>query len=143
SGPGPPLVAVDGSQLAGLVGPLVPDPDLALLQPADVGVAAEEPEQLPDDGAKVQALGGEDGEAVGEVEAHLVAEDRQRAGAGAVVLAHALGADPLEEVEVGLHGSSLDVGSGLVLAVPDGTTGLGRRDTDHTNWSVTFCRPAR
>ena len=47
------------------------------------------------------------GKPVGQVEAHLVAEDRPRAGAGAVGLLDALVEDPLEEVEVLLHGSNL------------------------------------
>ena len=44
--PGPPLVAVDRPEVAVLVGPLVPDRDAAVLQPLDVGVAAQEPQQL-------------------------------------------------------------------------------------------------
>ena len=55
-----------------------------LLQPAHVGVALQEPQQLVDDGLEVDLLGGEKREAAGEVEAHLPAERRQRAGAGAV-----------------------------------------------------------
>ena len=43
------------------------------------------------------------GKPVGEVEAHLMAEHRQRAGAGAVVLLHAVGEDPLHQVEVLAH----------------------------------------
>ena len=63
--------------------------DAALLQPAHVGVAAQEPEQLVEDRLEVQLLGGEQREAVAEVEAQLPAEHRERAGAGAVGLARA------------------------------------------------------
>ena len=84
--PGPPLVPVDRAELAVGVGPLVPDADAALLQPAHVGRALQEPDQLTDHRLQVQLLGGHRRKAVGEVEAHLVAEDAQRAGAGAVVL---------------------------------------------------------
>ena len=89
-----PLVAVHRAELAVLVGPFVPDGDAALLQPLHVGVAAQEPEQLVDDRLQVQLLGGEQREAVGEVEAQLAAEHRQRAGAGAVGLARAALAAP-------------------------------------------------
>src|SRR5688500_17706416 len=39
-----------------------------------------------------------------EIEAHLMPEDAQRSGAGAVGLARAAIEDGLEQVEVGLHG---------------------------------------
>jgi hypothetical protein len=51
----------------------------------------------------VNLLGRDEREAVGQVEAHLVAEDRKRARAGAIVLAGAMFADAPQEVEVGLH----------------------------------------
>ena len=54
--------------------PLVPDRDAALLQPARVAVAAQEPEQLEDDRAQVHLLGRDQREAFAQVEAHLVAE---------------------------------------------------------------------
>src|SRR4051794_39949915 len=43
-----PLLAVDRAQLARLVGPLVPDAHALLLQPADVGAPAQEPQKLDD-----------------------------------------------------------------------------------------------
>ncbi|MFC5042936.1 hypothetical protein [Ornithinimicrobium kibberense] len=51
----------------------------------------------------MQLLGRQRGEALGEVEPHLVAEDRQGPGAGAVALLHALVEDPAQEVQVLLH----------------------------------------
>src|SRR6185312_7543382 len=60
-----------------------------LVEIFDVGVAGQEPEQLIDDRLEVQLLGGEQREAVVERKAHLVAEYRERAGAGAVTLLHA------------------------------------------------------
>src|ERR1700712_2603782 len=42
--PGAPLLTVDRAELARLVGPLVPDRDPALLQPAHIGVATQEPQ---------------------------------------------------------------------------------------------------
>ena len=56
--PGAPLVAVDRAEVAVLVGPLVPDRDAAVLQPLDVRVAAEEPQQLGEDRPGVDLLGG-------------------------------------------------------------------------------------
>ena len=44
------------------------------------------------------------GKPVGEVEPHLVPEDAERAGAGAVGLLDARREDPVEEVEVLPHG---------------------------------------
>ena len=52
-GPAAPLVAVDGPEVAVLVGPLVPDADAAVLQPLHVGVAAQEPQQLGEDADRV------------------------------------------------------------------------------------------
>jgi hypothetical protein len=75
-----------------------------LLELLDVGAAAQEPEELVDDRAQVELLGGEDREALGQVEAHLVAEDRQGAGPGAVPLLHSLVEDAADQVEIGLHG---------------------------------------
>jgi hypothetical protein len=82
--------AIDRSEIAVRIGPFVPDGDAVLLQIADIGVAAQEPDQLVDDRFQVQLLGRDQRKALGEVEAHLVAEHRERAGAGAVVLADAV-----------------------------------------------------
>ena len=96
-------MAVDRAEIAALVGPFVPDADAVLLQIFDVGVAGQEPEQLVDDRFQVQLLGGDQRKAVGEIEAHLMAEHRQRAGAGAVALLHAVGEDVLHQVEILAH----------------------------------------
>ena len=42
-GPRAPLVTIDGSQLAVLVGPFVPDVDIVLLQVLDVGATLQKP----------------------------------------------------------------------------------------------------
>ena len=62
-GPRAPLHAVDRAELAVGAGPLVPDAHAVLVQPADVGLAAQEPEQLVGDRAEVHALGGDQREA--------------------------------------------------------------------------------
>jgi hypothetical protein len=53
------------------------------------------------------------GKAVGQVEAHLVAEDGEGADAGAVVLLDALVEDSGEELEIGLHGRTMAGGAGV------------------------------
>ena len=55
----------------------------------------------------MQLLGGQQREAVGEVEAHLCAERRQRADAGAVLLLDPLVEDALHEVEILAHDLTL------------------------------------
>ena len=101
--PRAPLVAVDRPEVAVVVGPLVPDRDAAVLEPLDVGVASEEPQQLGEDRPGVHLLRGDQREALAQVESHLVAEDALRPGAGAVVLLGAGVEDQLEEVEVLPH----------------------------------------
>src|SRR4029079_4850141 len=111
SRPRAPLVAVDRPEVARLVGPLVPDRDAVLVEPGHVRVAADEPEQLADDRGHVHLLRRHEREAVAQVEAHLVPEDRERPGAGAVLLARALVERPTQEVEVLLHGSIVPTAS--------------------------------
>jgi len=98
-----PLLAVHRPELAVLVGPFVPDRDALLAQRADVGLAAQEPKQLVDDALQVQLLGRHDREARREVEAQLRAEDRERPGPGAVLLAGAVVAHVAQQVEVLPH----------------------------------------
>ena len=98
-----PLLAVDRAEVAVGIGPFVPDADACVLQPADVGVAAQEPQQLDDDRAQVQLLGGQQRKAVGKIEAHLGAEQRQGAGAGAVGLRDAFVEHFLHQIEIGPH----------------------------------------
>ena len=101
--PAAPLVAVDRAQVAVGVGPLVPDGDAVFLQVGDVGRALQEPQQLVDDGLQVDLLGRQEGETLLQVEAHLVAEDGQGAGAGAVRLDGAMLFYMAHEFEVLAH----------------------------------------
>ena len=103
-----PLIAVDRPELAVLVGPFIPDGHAALLQPVHVGVAAQEPEELIEDGLQMQLLRGEEGEAVLEAKAKLAPEHRQRPRASAIRLARAVLEHLRDEIEVlllarGLH----------------------------------------
>ena len=74
-----------------------------LLQVLDVGIALNEPQQFVDDRFQVQLLGGHHREAFGQVKAHLPAEDRARAGAGAVGFVVPVLQNVAHEVKVGLH----------------------------------------
>ena len=98
-----PLLAVDRPKVAVLVGPFIPNADLALVEPADVGVAAQEPQQLGDDRTQMQLLRGEQREAIPEIEAHLGAEPRQSAGSSAVLLRGPAIEDQLHELKVLAH----------------------------------------
>src|SRR5437773_6929131 len=69
----------------------------------DIGVAGEEPDQLVDDRLEMQLLGSGERKTIGEVEAHLVAEHRERAGAGAVALLDAVAENVLDQVEILAH----------------------------------------
>src|SRR3546814_6170287 len=93
------LRAIDRPEVAFVVGPFVPDAHAMALQVGDVGVPREEPQQFMDDRLEMQLLGGQQREALGEVEAHLVAEQALGAGAGAVALVDALVANPAQEVD--------------------------------------------
>ena len=61
-----------------------------------------------------------------KIEAHLMAEDRQRAGAGAVVLLRAVGEDPFEQVVILIHGVGLGLSRKANLAA-------GRRQSTATS----------
>ena len=90
-GPAAPLHAVHGAQVAGfLVGPFVPDGAAALLQPFDVAVSAQEPQQFIDDGFEVHLFGGDQRKAFVQVKAHLVAKHTACAGASAVTFGHTM-----------------------------------------------------
>ena len=91
-------MAINRPQVAVFIGPFVPDAHPMLLEPADVGIAGNEPQKLVDDRFQVHFLGGEEGKAVLQVEAHLVAEHTLRTGARAVFLEDAVCTDVPEEV---------------------------------------------
>jgi hypothetical protein len=101
--PTAPLVAVDRTQLAQRIGPFVPDRDAGFLQRAHVGLAAQEPQQFVDDRLRVDLLGRQQWKSVAQCKAHLVAEHRQGAGPGAIVLAVAVLAHVAHEIEVLAH----------------------------------------
>src|SRR5205085_4219699 len=78
----------------------VPDRHAALAQPVVVARTLQEPQQLVDDRLQVHLLRGDEREAFGQVEAHLLAEDAARARACAVRLGCAMRVDMAHEVFV-------------------------------------------
>ena len=110
--PGAPLLAVHRPELAVLVRPFVPDSDSVLAQPGNVGLAPQKPQQLVDHRAQMQLLRRDEGQAVREIEAQLLCEQRQRPRPGAVAFTRAGIADPAHELQVLLHCA--------VATLPDG-----------------------
>ena len=83
--PRAPLVTVDGSQLTIFTSPLVPDAYFVVVEILNVSIASEEPKQFVYDRTEMEFLGGEEREAVVEMETHLIAKSAQRTGARPVV----------------------------------------------------------
>ena len=102
-GPVAPLLAIHRAKIAVGIGPFVPDANAVFLQIGDVGVAAQEPQQLDDDRLQVQLLGRHQRKALRQIEAHLVAEDRAGAGAGAVGFCGAFVQHLAHQVQIRLH----------------------------------------
>jgi hypothetical protein len=106
--PGAPLMPIDRAQLAFLVSPFVPDRHLVVAQVLNIGVAAEEPEQLMNDGAQVGLLGRHKGEAGAQIKTALVAKDAQGPHASAVFPFFAMLKDVLQEIQILFHGIILN-----------------------------------
>src|SRR5688572_1431486 len=87
-----------------LIGPLVPNADAVIVEIFDVGVAGEEPQQFVHDRLEMQLLGRRQREAFGEIETHLMPEDRDSSSAGAVTFLHAVGEDAFQQVVILAHG---------------------------------------
>lgn len=101
--PGAPLRTVDRSQVAVLISPLIPDLDVPLLQPAHVRVTAQEPDQLAKHSASVDLLRRHERKPLAQIEAHLMAEDTERASTCTVTLLDPLFEDLAHKVQVLLH----------------------------------------
>src|ERR1700730_9087349 len=101
--PRAPLLAIDGSEIAVLVRPFVPDADAMRLEIGDIGIAAQKPQKLVDDGFPVQLLGGDERKALAQGEPHLTPEKRAGSGPGAIGLIFAVAEYFGEKVEIGLH----------------------------------------
>jgi hypothetical protein len=98
-----PLRTINAAQAAVLVRPFVPDRHAVLVEIFDVGVAAQEPEQLVNDGLGVDFLGREQREIISQIEACLGAKHGIRAGARAVGLELSMFEDMPQQIEVLNH----------------------------------------
>src|SRR5215831_276151 len=94
---------IDRTEIAVGVGPFIPNAHAMLVEVFDIGIAAQEPEQLVDDRFDVQLLGGQQWKATLKVEPHLMPEDRARADAGAIAFFDALAEHTLHQVEILAH----------------------------------------
>ena len=74
-----------------------------IAQELRVGLTAQEPQQFVGNRLEVHPLGGHQRKTRGQVEAHLVAEHRERAGAGSIRLARAVAAHVAHEFEKLFH----------------------------------------
>ncbi len=98
--PAAPLHPIDRSQLAVAIGPFVPDGDAVLVQPLDIGIAAQEPEQFVDDRLQMNPLGGDQRESGRQVVAELMPENGPGPGTGAVGFGGAALEDQPEQILV-------------------------------------------
>ena len=99
-----PLRTIHAAQIAGFfVGPFIPDAHAVVVEPFDVGIAAQEPEQFINDRLGMHLLGGEQREGVAQRKPDLRAKERVRAGAGAVGLELAVFHDVSQQIEVLNH----------------------------------------
>ena len=121
--PRSPLLAIDGTQVAVLISPFVPDPDFVFLQVADVCITHQKPEELVDDGAEVELLGGEAGKSLTEVVAGLPSEDGERTSTGTVGALFAVFEHIAEQVQVLPHGNFLPANGGKDAQIRPGISG--------------------
>ena len=98
-----PLRAVNAAQISVRVRPFVPDRHAVFVEPFDVRVAAQKPEQLVDDGLGVNLLRGKQRKRFAQRTADLRAENGKRARAGAVGLELTVFKDVPEQIEVLNH----------------------------------------
>ena len=79
-------MAVNRTEVAVFVGPLVPDVDVVVEEVLDVGVSGDEPEEFMDDPFQENLLRRQEREPFLEVEPHLVSEDALGSDTRTVVL---------------------------------------------------------
>jgi hypothetical protein len=91
------------AEFAFFVGPGIPYLDLVFIKVTGVGVSAEKPEQLMDDGRKVELFGSKKWKALLQVVAGLVAEYTQGAGAGPGGFPGTVAKDVFKEIKILLH----------------------------------------
>lgn len=78
------MLAVNRSEVAVFISPLIPDRDAVIVEILDIGIAVQEPKQLVNDRAQVKLLGRETGKRFTKVETSLGTEYADGPGAGAI-----------------------------------------------------------
>ena len=73
-------MAIHRPQVAVFVGPLVPDAHAVVFQISNIGIAVQKPQQLDDDGAQVQLLGGQHRKALRQIKSQLVTKQAMGPG---------------------------------------------------------------
>src|SRR5688500_3848982 len=102
--PGTPLFPVYRAKITVFVCPFIPYGYFILMEIPDIGVASQEPQQFVDDGLEMALFGCHQRKAVGQVEAHLVAEYGKGARSGPVGFPVTLFQYVPHEFEVLMHG---------------------------------------
>ena len=99
-GPAAPLHAVHGAKVAVFTGPLVPNGDIAFFEPVVIARTRQEPQQLLNDGTKVDLFRGDERKAFVLVKSHLVTKHAFGACTCAVSLCYAVFVHVLHEIFV-------------------------------------------
>ena len=98
-----PLRAVNATEVSIRVRPFIPDRNAVLAQIADIGVAAQKPEQFVDDRSQVQLLRRENGNGFAQIETCLRSEDRERPHTRPITARLAVFPDQTEQIVILAH----------------------------------------
>ena len=127
AGPRHPLLAVDGTEVAVLISPGIPDVDVVVDQVLDVGATLEEPEHLNGQALEVDLLGGNQRESGLQVEAHLMAKHGSCTRPGTIGFLESIVPYVAKEIEILLHGAVWRTGkdrAGRNVCIRTGIDGL-------------------
>src|SRR5690606_534537 len=105
-GPGAPLYAIYRPEVAVFICPFVPDTYSAFLQPFHIGLTAQEPQELDNDGTQVKLFGRHQRETLAQIEPHLVAEYRPCAGSRSIAFLVAMHIHMAHQIFILLHGKT-------------------------------------
>jgi len=98
-----PLRSINAAQIAVGIRPFVPDGHAMVVEPFDIRVAAQKPEQFVNDGLRVDLFRGEQRKRIAQWAADLRAENGKRARAGSVGLELSMFEHVPEQIEVLNH----------------------------------------
>src|ERR1022692_1754182 len=129
-----PLRTVNASEISVLVCPFVPNRHAMFVEIANVGIAAQKPEQLVDDRFEMKFLRREQRESRPggtQIETRLRAEDRQCACAGAIAARLAVFENKAKEVVILPHARPLALSPGFAKGKVGGMTSV----SSHSRWT--------